>query len=87
MSNGFVIVEDKTQNAVLAAMNIITTRIELAIRLIKTSFGQDVASVTANSGREKQLGGQLLVRAHLREKTHFVNSIQMMRLEVITLKR
>ena len=45
-------VEDRIQNALLTAIdNIVAPKIELAIRSINASCGQNVTSVTANSER------------------------------------
>ena len=50
-------VEDMIQNAILTAFdNIVAPKIELAIRSISASFGQDVTSVTANSERGEHVG-------------------------------
>ena len=51
ISNVVETVEGMIQNAILSATdNIMTARIELALRSINASSGRDVASVTANSG-------------------------------------
>ena len=45
------------QNAILTAFdNIVAPKIELAIRSLSASFGQDVTSVTANSERGEHVG-------------------------------
>ena len=50
-------VEDRIQNAILAAIdNIVAPKIELAIRSINASSGRDVTSVTANSERGEHVG-------------------------------
>ena len=50
MSNIVDTVEDRIQNAILAAIdNIVTPKIELAIRSINASSGRDATSVSANS--------------------------------------
>ena len=50
MSNIVDTVEDRIQNAILTAIdNIVTPKIELAIRSINASSGRDVTSVSANS--------------------------------------
>ena len=50
-------VEDRIQNAILTAIeNIVTPKIELAIRSINASSGRDVTSGTANSERGEQVG-------------------------------
>ena len=50
-------VEDRIQNAILAAIdNIVAPKIELAIRSINASSGRDVTSVTANSERGERVG-------------------------------
>ena len=52
MSNIVDTVEDRIQNAVLTAIdNIVTPKIELAIRSINASSGRDVTSVSGNSER------------------------------------
>ena len=52
MNNIVDTVEDRIQNAILTAIdNIITPKIELAIRSINTSSGRDATSVSANSER------------------------------------
>ena len=50
-------VEDRIQNAILTAFdNIVTPKIELAIRSINASSGRDVTSVSANSERRERVG-------------------------------
>ena len=50
-------VEDRIQNAILTAIdNIITPRIELAVRSITASYGRDATSVTANPERRDCIG-------------------------------
>ena len=50
-------VEDRIQNAILAAIdNIVAPKIELAIRSINASSGRDVASGCANSERRERTG-------------------------------
>ena len=50
-------VEDRIQNAFLTAIeNIVTPKIELAIRSINASSGRDVTSGTANSERGEHVG-------------------------------
>ena len=50
-------VEDRTQNAILTAIdNIIAPKIELAIRSKNASSGRDAASVSVNSERKEQVG-------------------------------
>ena len=50
-------VEDKIQNVILTAIeNIVTPKIELAIRSINASPGRDVTSVSANSERRERVG-------------------------------
>ena len=57
MANIVDTVEDRIQNAILTAIdNIIAPKIELAIRSISASSGQDVASVSVNSERKQQVG-------------------------------
>ena len=56
MSNFVDTVEDRIQNAILAAIdNIVASKIELAIRSINASSGRDVTSVTANSERGERV--------------------------------
>ena len=56
-SNMVDTVEDRIQNASLAACdNIVSPKIELAIRLIIASSGRDVTSVTANSEGGEHVG-------------------------------
>ena len=50
-------VEDRIQNAILAAIdNIVTPKIELAIRSITTSSGRDATSASAGSERREHVG-------------------------------
>ena len=57
MSNVIDTIEDRIQNAILAAIdNIVTPKIELAIRSINASSGRDATSVSANSERRKHVG-------------------------------
>ena len=57
MSNIVDIVEDRIQNAVLTAIdNIVTPKIELAIRSINASSGRDATSVSASSERREHVG-------------------------------
>ena len=57
MSNIVDTVEDRIQNAILAAIdNIVTPKIELAIRSINASSGRDSTSVSANSERREHVG-------------------------------
>ena len=57
MNNIVETVEDRIQNAILAAIdNIVAPKIELAIRSINTSSGRDVTSVSANSERREHAG-------------------------------
>ena len=50
-------VEDRIQNAILAAIdNIVAPKIDLAIRSINASSGRDVTSVCANSERRERMG-------------------------------
>ena len=57
MSNIVDTVEDRIQNAILTAIgSIVAPEIELAIRSIKASSGQDATSITANSERWKHVG-------------------------------
>ena len=57
MSNIVDTVEDRIQNAILTAIdNIVTPKIELAIRSINVSSGREATSVSANSERRKHVG-------------------------------
>ena len=57
MSNIVDTVEDRIQNALLAAIDkIVAPKIELAIRSINASSERDVTSVTANSERGERVG-------------------------------
>ena len=57
MNNIVDTVEDRIQNAILAAIdNIVAPKIELAIRSINASSGRDVTSVCANSERRERTG-------------------------------
>ena len=57
MNNTVDTVEDRIQKAILTAIdNIVTPKIELAIRSINASSGRDVTSVSANSERRKRVG-------------------------------
>ena len=57
MNNIVDTVEDRIQNAILAAIdNIITPKIELAIRSINASSERDVTSVSAHSERREYTG-------------------------------
>ena len=48
--------EDRIQNAILTAINIVAPKIELAIRSVNISSGRDVTSVVTNSERGKHIG-------------------------------
>ena len=57
MSNIVDTIEDRIQNAILTVIdNIITPKIELAIRSINASSGQDATSVSANSDHRERTG-------------------------------
>ena len=57
MSNIVDTVEDRIQNAILTAIdNIVTPKIELAIRSINASSGRDVTSASGNSERREYEG-------------------------------
>ena len=57
MGNIVDTVEDRIQSVILAAMDcIITPKIELAIRSINASSGQDATRVLASSERGKHIG-------------------------------
>ena len=61
MSNIVDTVEDKIQNAILTAIeNIVAPKIELAIRSINASSGQDVTSASATSERRENIGSNVL---------------------------
>ena len=56
MGNNVETPEDRIQNAILTAIdNIITPRIELAVRSINVYSGRDATSVTANSKRGERI--------------------------------
>ena len=60
MSNIVDTVEDKVQNAILAAIdNIVAPKIELAIMSINASSGQDVTSASATSERREYIGSNV----------------------------
>ena len=57
MSNIVDTVEERIQNATSAAIdNIVTPKIELAIRSVNASSGRDATSVSANSERRQHVG-------------------------------
>ena len=57
MNNIVDTVEDRIQNAILAAIdNIVAPKIELAIRSLNASSGRDVTSVSANSEHREHTG-------------------------------
>ena len=59
---GYIVdtVEVNIKNAILIAIdNIMTQRIEFAVKSINASSGRDAASVTANLEREKRMGSTL----------------------------
>ena len=57
MSNIIDTVEDRMQNAILTATeNVVTPKIELAIRSINAFSGRDATSVSANSERRERVG-------------------------------
>ena len=57
MNNIIDTVEDRIQNAFLTAIdNIVAPKIELAIRSLNASSGQDVTSVSANSDCKERVG-------------------------------
>ena len=57
MNNIVDTVEDRIQNAILTAIeNIVTPKIELAIRSINASSGRDATSVCADSERKERVG-------------------------------
>ena len=57
MSNIVDAVEDRVQNAILAAIdNIVTPKIELAVRSINASSGRDRTSVSPNSEPREHVG-------------------------------
>ena len=60
MSNIVDTVEDRIQNAILTAIeNIVAPKIELAIRSINASSGQDVTSASATSERREYIGSNV----------------------------
>ena len=57
MSNNVDTVEDRIQNAILTAIdNIVTPKIEIAIRSKNASSGRDATSVSPNSERRQHVG-------------------------------
>ena len=57
MSNIVDIVEDRIQNAILTTIdNIVTPKVELAIRSINASSGRDATGVSASSERREHVG-------------------------------
>ena len=57
MSNIVDTVENRIQNAISTAIdNIVAPKIELTIRSINASSGQDATSVSANSERREHIG-------------------------------
>ena len=57
MSNNVDTVKDRMQNAILTAIdNIVTPKIELAIRSINASSARDATSVSASSERREHVG-------------------------------
>ena len=57
MNNIVDTVEDGIQNAILTAFeNIVTPKIELAVRSINASSGRDATSVCADSERKERVG-------------------------------
>ena len=57
MSNIVDTVEGRIQNAILTAIdNIVTPKIEVAIRSVKTSSGRDATSVSASSEHREHVG-------------------------------
>ena len=60
MSNIVDTVEDRIQNAILTAIeNVVAPKIELAIRSINASSGQDVTSASATSERREYIGSNV----------------------------
>ena len=60
MSNIIDKVEDRIQNAILTAIdNTVAPKIEIAIRSINTSSGQDVTSASATSERREYIGSNV----------------------------
>ena len=60
MSNIVDTVEDRIQNAILTAIeNVVAPKIELAIRSINASSGQDVTSASATSERKEYIGSNV----------------------------
>ena len=91
MSNVVETVEDRIQNAILNGMiHIIKSRIELAVRSMNASSGQDVASLTAISERWSQIGifaSNGSMGMHARGMVFSGSCIYLMRLEGLTLMR
>ena len=76
-------VEDKLQNAILTAIDIITPKIGLAIRSINASSGQDATSVMAGSERGEHIGISALFETYPKGTMHYMCLIRMMRLEIL----
>ena len=73
MSNFVDTVEDSIQNAILTAIvNIVTPKIELAIRSINASSGRDGTSLTPNSERGEHVGLVPLSKTHLKTTTYYL---------------
>ena len=71
MGNIIDTVEDRIQNAILAAIdNIVAPKIEIAIRSINAPSGRDVTSVSANSERRDMKGFLSLLKTHLETTIH-----------------
>ena len=71
MNNIVDTVEDRIQNETLAAIdNIVTPKIELAIRSINASSGRDATSVSGNSERREHVGINAFLKTHLKTTIH-----------------
>ena len=66
MSNIVDIVEDRIQNAILTTIdNIVTPKVELAIRSINASSGRDATIVSASSERRERVGVNAFFRKRI----------------------
>ena len=76
-------VEDRIQNAILAAIDsIVAANIDLAVKSKNASSGQDATNATTNSERGEQIGINALLRMHLETTTYYWYQMWMMRLEI-----
>ena len=84
MGNIVETVEDRIQNAILTVIDgIITPDIELAIRSINASSGQDAASATVNSERGEHIRIIIFSKRYPKGIIHYMCLIQIIRLEII----